>query len=69
MDYTRRERIIKLICKKNTNIANKLETEGLSPELLDIYLENENKINKLLKQGIVRRRIVSLKNRESYCYE
>ena len=66
MGYTRRDRIITFITKKNTKIVDKLEVEGFSPEPFNEYIKNLNKIEKLLKQDIIRRRIVTRKLRESY---
>ena len=66
MGYTRRDRIIRFISKKNTKLVESMERDGLSPEGLDKYLENLAVTTKLNKQNVIRSRIVGRKLRESY---
>lgn len=66
MGYTRRDRIISFLANKNTKLVDKMEQEGPSPEALKEYFKNLESETKLLKQNIIRTRIVTRKLRESY---
>ena len=64
MGYTRRDRIISFLANKNTKLVDKMEQEGPSLEALEEYFKNLESETKLLKQNVIREKIVTLKLRK-----